>query len=213
MSARVFHRDPAESEQASASSRRAVITALAALPAAALLPLGTLEAAPALRREQEAWDLALAYLDAAKAAGRRHWEGLLKPALDAYNAIPGPPPRSFACYGVHLGFDPERCDQWASEPDQEVREGGLKLKAQWAAYLKAQQDMRSSLNLVALNFENECLCSVECDAEIELFQTPAPNLRAVLFKMELMWAEDLDAPETYRNLVLADVRRLAEIVG
>jgi hypothetical protein len=209
MSAPVFPRALVDSQQASSTSRRSIITALAALPIGAVLPLGTVEAAPPLRREREAWDLAVTSFDAAKAAWRRHWEGLLKPALDAYDAIPGPPPRSFACHGVQLGFDPGRCDKWANEPDQEVREGGLRLKTEWAAYRKAQQGMRSSLDLDALSFDDECLCSEECDAEIELFQTPSPDLKALLFKMELMWSDDRDAPESYRNWVLADVQRLS----
>lgn len=197
------------------TSRRSIMAALAALPIGAILPFGTVEAAPALRRERVAWDAAVSAFDAAKAAYRKHWEGVMKPALDAYDAIPGPPPRSFTVHcnptPFEMGFDPKAKHlTWELEPVREIREAGLKLRAQWAEYEEACHQTRLSLDLETLNQQNEMLCDAECDAERTLFATPAPDLKAVLCKMELMWADDREAPDSYRNHVLSDVRRLAE---
>ncbi len=41
------------------------------------------------------------------------------------------------------------------------------------------------------------------------FETPAPDIAAVMVKLEALWADERDPIHDYNALVLADVRRLA----
>lgn len=221
--------------QADNPSRRTLLAGIAAAPA--IIALGTSPAMALPTVDRAAWDRTFARVQQA----RRTYEADC-PAFDrAYAAMnAGKPSLDLIDWEGLRRQGLGRFDRYHTARM-------LDIKAAWKSYLSthrarfgtlppaaARTECRAALNTILefrrLEEENEertgyneadernsRLCDVTIEAEHELLATPAPDLSALLWKIEHLWGSDTDDPlrsasDSYDmnhiRPVIADARRL-----
>ncbi|WP_203309621.1 hypothetical protein [Sphingomonas beigongshangi] len=172
---------------------------------------GEAKGAETERPGRAAWDRALAAYRAAVAASDRHYADVEKPANEKLQRR-----APFAgCFfevtdqtgrTVRHRWSPNDPDAYETMPPGSVHAAKAReVKAAWQAHQRAA----STLGMDAIRKRSNELYEAIGPAEDALFQTQAPDLDAVLVKLDRLWSErDYNIPE-YSDHVMADVRRLA----
>ncbi len=152
-----------------------------------------------------------AYLVASKASDD-HWEYVEEPAIMEVERRAPRPATSFSIPARNgqvatFTFDPHDPDKWNDTGEQFI-DAVRPLKAQWQVYDRDAPLVHAEVGIEAIGEVSSDLLNAHSAAENRLFETPAPDLDAVLIKLELLWSDDRDQCPDLNALVLADVRRL-----
>ena len=193
------------------TSRRAMVGALAIAPALAFSMAGAAAASPSTSE----WDHAHAAYLAAVSSHENYQENVQGAAYAELNRRAPVPDRKFTVpieggRSVTLSFDPGEPDLWLNHPSPAFREPAARARAAWFNFVAAHDAAEADLKLGEIEDESERLRDASSEAEDRLFETPAPHWGAVLVKLDLLWRDERDPIPGFQELVLADVRRLAE---
>jgi hypothetical protein len=197
-------------------SRRGLLSAVAAVGAGTALVLPAIALASDTVRPADEWRAALLNYQRAVAASDRHYERVVAPLHDELERLPRPVANFSISYpngGTYLiGIDPDDASQYMEEADPQIREGAARARAEWKRHAADRDRLIRDPKRAEAEQEETRLSLEAVFAEDRLFQTPAPDLAAVLTKLELLWEEDRCPPGEFQDRVLADVRRLSRFV-
>lgn len=155
-----------------------------------------------------AWNAAVDAYRSAKKASDEHWLRVEKPAWDELQRTHPHPGSSFTVPARNGMIGTMRW--YENDPDAyegchpPVRDAARGYRARLDGWAKA----RERLDLSRIHAESDEHLERISEAEDRLFETPAPDLTAVMVKLEALWADERDSIPDYNALVLADVRRL-----
>jgi len=193
----------------SAVSRRAALTALAAVPAVAVAGTLPAQAAP------DTWTLALRRYRAAEAAYHGHLANVWNPLVEKLDRLCPQPPISITIERTDkrrevFTYNRAKPDAWMWHPTVNGRAAGEKLAARWIAWDHRYELLKARHRHDAIEAEDKRLYECFQDAEDRLMLTPAPDADAVLMKLEILWADQFrERQEENEGHIKRDLQRLA----
>jgi hypothetical protein len=204
-------------ENINTTSRRGMLAALAvtamAVPAAAsVLPA----AAITLTNERAAWDAAFAVWQEAERVDAAYDASFYHPASEQVDRIAPRPDMAFTITATNGHSATYR---WLpSQPDAyedcfpQMRNAAAAIRRAWKAHCSA----RERYGMDDIETRSEELGEIAYDAKWKVFHTPAPDVAALLWKLEHLFGEDerdegsgLAWDASLLDELLADARRLA----
>ena len=170
-------------------TRRGILGALAGVPVAAAF--GTIALSP-LKASPRAWEAAIANWKRAEAI---HDQACTR--TDA----------AYARYYEGQKALPKQPNGMLIRAGDTLEQASARMKAEVAKAKQADAECRLASGIDAAETAQDIACDADCDARAALFQMPAPDLRAVIFKMEI------EGSTNEHEWILADLRHLVAKEG
>lgn len=197
---------------ANAPSRRNLLSMMAFAPVAAL-PLPAL-ASPA---SCPTWDRLMQSYLAAKATSDGYEATVYKPTLAKIQRVAPFPDMTFRVPDA-TGYSPvhrvsaTNFEEWENHFNPLYRDPAMEIKAKWLA----NQAANDSVRMDEIEERADHLVGAVDDAESALLKEPAPNCRALLWKLEQLFGEDACGTDgfsagwsvTVMEPLMTDARRL-----
>ena len=177
-----------KSADCASTSRRAVLAALAVIPATAAV------SAVPVHSLADSWTLALRDYRAADAAYINYLANVWNPLQEELERLTPRPPYKIRVERerggpVEVAHSSAKPDRWMWEPTPEGRAAGKELSERWAAWHVEYERHAARLGQAAAEEEENRLYDRFQEAEERLMLTPAPDVAAVLVKIDLMCAD------------------------
>lgn len=195
----------------SAVSRRAALTALAAVPAVAIVSSSPAHSAA------DNWTLALRDYRAAEAAYHGHIANVWNPLVEKLERLCPLPPSSVTIERADkrrdvFTYNRAKPDAWMWHPTVDGRAAGGKLTAQWIEWEQRYSRLKEQHCHDAIDDDNTRLYERFREAEDRLMLTPAPDAAAVLVKLEILWADEFrERQEENERYIKRDLQQLAAL--